>query len=272
MDDEEYARQLFDILTRPVDESVNQFAPGGDRIDREGGFGTEVRVTSVHVVTGEHGAELEVGFVMDVPDRPAFRDVPATGSVRLPADAEWRELSGYAEPTAYASAVAYQVMAAGRQLVVSNERPRPRRADRDLPGRDEQWALLLEHLGYEGPVREVGKGRVEVTRTWDGIESVLTVVVTPDEWEQLLHRNGTGVGFGDWFGPLVATMQEDEGFLVYWRDDLHASTREELPPVRGTASERRFRAIVDEARARDPDATFRWTAHRSRRSADQGRE
>ena len=270
MDDEEYARQLFDILTRPVDESVNQFAPGGDRIDRDGGYGTEVRVTSVHVVTGEHGAELEVGYILDLPDRPEYRDVPREGTMRVPGDAEWRSLSAYDEPLDYAWVVAHAVTLQVHRHVSAHQGrtvPYP-----TLPGRDEQWALLLEHVGHEGPVREVGKGRVEVTRTWDGIESVLTVVVTPDEWEQLLHRNGTGVGFGDWFGPLVATMQEDEGFLVYWRDDLHASTREELPPVRGTASERRFRAIVDEARARNPDATFRWTAHRSRRSADQGRE
>jgi hypothetical protein len=100
----------------------------------------------------------------------------------------------------------------------------------DLPGRDEQWAILLELLGREGTTREVSPGRLEVVRWPDG--RILTVVLTPDQWEQYLLRHGVDLEPHNRFDMLLATGQRDQVFLVFWDGDLERSVREALPPVR----------------------------------------
>ena len=63
MDDEDYARQLHAILAAPPDPEVPPGHLGDDWIDRSDGFGTDVRVTAIAVVPGDHGNQLDITFV-----------------------------------------------------------------------------------------------------------------------------------------------------------------------------------------------------------------
>lgn len=73
--------------------------------DRHEGFGRDVWVESLEVAEGEHGAELLVEFGVALPSRLDWQGVPLHGSLKHPFDAEWRELSGYADPARYAPVV-----------------------------------------------------------------------------------------------------------------------------------------------------------------------
>jgi hypothetical protein len=230
MDDAEHARRLQEILTRPLDpdEPVDAYGTGSDGIDRYDGFGTEVQVTSVAVVPGEHGPQVEVGFLLDVPDLP---DVPGAGSVLLPFAAEWREAQGYASPALHAPHLARDVMRGARDHIGAHmrapQRPHP------LPDADEQHALLLEVLGLEGLVEERAPGRLTVRHPRGARE--LTALVTPEQWEQVLQRHGAERNrLIEHFSELLASGHRDDVFLVFWDGDLVRSVREELPPVGGT--------------------------------------
>lgn len=226
MDDEAYVRKLFAILTNPSPTGIDPSDPYGqadDRIDRHDGFGRDVRVTSATVVPGEHGAQVEIGYVLDLPDAPELEGMPPEGSFRLPVAAEWRAASNYSDPADYAPLVAHQVMTQIHRHVRAHQPPQP---PPDLPGRDVQWALLLEHLGDEGSAREISPGRIEVTLEDD---EVVTVLVTPEQWEQVLLQHWNLL---DYFGELLGPREDDERYLVFWEGDFERSVREELPPVR----------------------------------------
>lgn len=229
MDDAEHARRLLEILTSPLapEEPVDAYGTGPDGIDRYDGFGTEVRVTTVTVVPGEHGAQIEVGFVIDTPDLP---DVPA-GSVLLPFAAEWREAQGYASPELHAPHLARDVMLGAGAHITAHlrgpERPHP------LPDADEQHALLLEVLGLAGVVAEMAPGRLSARRPRSGRE--LTALVTSEQWGQVLQRRGARRGrLLEHFNELLASAHRDDVYLVFWDGDLVRSVRAELPPVGGT--------------------------------------
>jgi hypothetical protein len=176
----------------------------------------DVRVLDIEITRGEHGLELEVAF-----DAQGVR-----GTVRVPFDRYWRGLSGYETPAAYAPEVAWQVDRAAHRLWS------PKRTVRRLPGGQVQWRMLLDALAGEGEVRELGPGRVEVTPP--GGDPV-TVVVSPDEWAGVL----AGTDDVDLLvAELLGPRDDDERFVVCYRGELVASTREELPPVRGRAYER----------------------------------
>ena len=232
MEDEDYARELYEILTRPLDpdEPVDAYGMGRDRIDRYDGYGTDVRVTSLDVVPGEHGDQIEVGFVFDV---DYLGPAPAEGSLRLPFAAEWRAAQGFAYPALHAPWVAWGVMrGVGRHL---DAHPPGSTPDHDLPDRATQWSLLLERLGREGDVTEVAPGRVVVRRR--GVAD-LTVVITPDEWEHVLRRHGAPTSARvDFYDELLASGHPDEVFVVFWDGDLVRSVRGELPPVNGSLRE-----------------------------------
>ena len=245
MDDEEYARELFAILTASPGEPVDAYGTAADRIDRYGGFGTEVRVTSIDVVPGPYGAQIQVGFVLDLPHDV---DLPDRGTFLLPVDREWRELSGYAQPEDYAPRVAFHTEQAVRRHI-SAHKPRDRAHD-NLPDRAAQHDLLLAVLGRYGDVYEQGADRYVVRR---GGEDRLTVLVSPDEWEQVLRRNGTP-DHVDFFEETVASTPRDERFFVFWDGDLVSSTREELPPLKipgPTLRETRRRIAEAEATGQD---------------------
>jgi hypothetical protein len=251
MDDAEYARQLFEILTRPPDPDLAPGRLGQDRIERHDGFGSDLRVTSIDVVPGEHGNQIDIGFVLDMPE---LVDIPARGSRLLPLDPEWRELSGYEDPADYAPFIALRLMSeVHRHISVHQGRRDPYP---NLPDRDAQWALLLEHLGHEGTVVDAAPGRVLVRTR--GQED-LTVLMTPEQWEQEMRRHGTGQGLSDFFTDLLGPRRRDEGFLVVWEGELTRSTREKLPPVRGgVAEQRELMRRIAEMRAANPDAKIGW--------------
>ena len=112
--------------------------------------------------------------------------------------------------------------------------------------------LLVDALAGEGTVREVAPGRLELHGSGRG---VVTVVVSPDQWEQVLLDHASG-DVDMYFADLLGPRHEDELFVVHYRGDLRRSIREKLPPVRSTALERRFQ----ELRASHPDAQFGWFA------------
>lgn len=256
MDDQSYARRLFAILANPHPTGVDPEDPYGqtdDGIDRHDGFGRDVWVESVKVVDGEHGAELEVEFGLAPASSPELGEVPPRGTLRLPMDTEWRQLSGYTDPAAYAPAVAHAVEMSAWQHVARHLRAQGSERERPaLPAREAQWQLLLDALGSEGATREIAPGRIEVRGTNGG---VVTVLISPDQWEHvLLEEAWSEVDL--YVDGLLGPRQDDETFVVFYNGRLHRSTREELPPVRGTAEERK----VAEAHAAHPNAVLAWRA------------
>lgn len=159
--------------------------------------------------------------------------MPVDGTLLLPVDAEWRRLSGYDDPAAYAPVVARAVdRTAGRLLQRHGSATQPR-PPTDLPDRARQWRVLLDGLGAEGTVREVAAGRLELTLDRGEDEpSLVTVLVTPDEWERVLLRHGVDLAPYDYFTDLLGPLDPDrQPYLVFWEDNLVASSREDLPPV-----------------------------------------
>ncbi|RYB94884.1 hypothetical protein EUA93_11305 [Nocardioides oleivorans] len=259
MEDEDYARGLFRILGAQPDPDLEPGRLGDDWIDRSDGFGTEVQVTSVEVVPGPYGAQLEVGFRLEVP--PGL-DVPEGGSVRFPLDEEWRVLCGFAEPEDYAPRIASRLVRAARDHVVAHiEPPRP---GYEPPASDKQRAILLHVLGRVGTVEELGTDRFVVRRGADGHvehEREVTVILTPEQWEQVLRRHGpVRHGGFDHYEETFASAPEEERFWVFWEGDLVSSTREELPPATTPWPPlREVRQRLAEARA--SGTTYGWFAY-----------
>lgn len=258
MDDADYVRTLETILTNPRPTGIDPDDPYGradDGIDRYDGFGRDVLVKSLRVEGGEHGAQLVVEFGLALPRGRRWKRFPAEGIVRLPFDREWRHLSGYDDPAAYAPEVASRVeMAAHRHVVLHRERgesfdARERRRS-SLPSRDAQWQMLLDGLSSEGRLVEVEQGRVVVLMDGGDEESgqTVTVLVTPQEWEEALSIEGSAD-----ISELLCARDEDEMFVVFDDGRLVCSTRAQLPPVRGRALERQIAAA-------DPEGRGSWSA------------
>ena len=265
MSDEEYVATLLAILTNPEPAGVDPADPYGqadDGIDRYDGFGRDVRVSGIEVVDGPYGEELEVSFVLSLPAGDADWDgVPERGSTRVPFDAEWRRLSEYGDPAAYAPQVASRVMRAARHHATHHqhggrreqERPEWRaRARAGLPDRETQRQLLLQTLAHMGEAAQVAPDRFELrlrrnpddvpagaggAAALDAVPEVITFVLTPEEWEEVLVDE-YGDDLGLHIGETLAMPDPDERFVVFYEGSLHRSTRAELPPVRGRARER----------------------------------
>ncbi|WP_104108363.1 hypothetical protein [Nocardioides sp. 616] len=253
MDDEDYARQLYTILTAPLDPELPAGRLGDDFIDRSDGFGTDMRVTAIDVVPGDHGNQIDVAYVLDLPNEV---DTPREGSLLLPLDAEWREVSGYTEPEDYARHIAMQLVRHIHQLLWAHQ---PSREDeRVLPSREEQQAMLLEVLGRQGEVEKAAPNRYVVRRRR---RDDLTVLVTPDQWERVIRRHGIRRAWLlEHFDELFASTPEEERFLVFWDGDVTTSTREELPPAKKPSPPlRELRRRLAEARASGED--FGWFAY-----------
>jgi hypothetical protein len=227
------------------------YGQSDDGIDTWHGFGRDIWVESLQVVDGEYGAELEVTVGLAVPSDEAHR-VPARTVARVPFERTWRQLSGYTSPAEYAPYVAREVERAAT-LHVQRHRGAPRSSTgREsarwlVPARDVQWRLLLDGLAAEGgPTVEVSPGRIEVRiADSDGcVEAgspVVTVILTADQWEDVLMERGSGQ-VDMYVAELLGPRDSDELFVVFYRGDLVRSIREELPPVRGRARARRFAA------------------------------
>ncbi len=223
MDDEQYVATLLGVLTNPTPTGIDPDDPdgqAGDGIDRYGGFGSDVRVTGLRVVDRPHGDELEVRFTVALPTRdPGWEGVSDHGATRVPFDAQWRRLSELTDPVAYAREVASRVMAAARDHVALHphgERLARVRAEWRagarvrLPDRKTQWSLLLEAVAGEGDAIQVAQDRIELRlrssadddplddlgtdraaaqgdfAELDVAPEVITFVLTPEEWEEVL--------------------------------------------------------------------------------------
>ena len=232
VDDEAYVQRLFEILSNPHPAGIDPDDPYGqadDGIDRYDGFGRDVWVESLKLVGRPHGPEAEIEFGLAVPPEPQLQGLPHRGTVRVPVEAEWRQLSGYADPAAYAPAVARAVERAARSHVERHQ-GRKRRTP-VLPSREEQWRLLVAALSAEGVAREVVPGRIEF-ETSDG--PVVTIVVSAAQWEVVLREHA----WGDvelYVAELLGPRRADEVFVVFHEGELWRSIREKVPPVRGTA-------------------------------------
>lgn len=260
VDDTDYTRALLAILTTrepPPGSPTDQYGTSADGIDRYDGFGRDVLVESLDIVEGEHGAELEVAFSLVLPD-DGSPQIPPRGTVRMPFDPTWRELSGYDEPAAYAPLVARRVERAAHQHVLRHRAGDAWARGREemlaaLPDRATQWRLLRDGLAAEGQVTEVSPGRLQVRLRHS--DRVVTVVVTPEQWEQVLAFEASD-DVPLYFVELFNSHDAEERFVVFWDDTLVLSIREELPPVRGGARRRR-RTVL---RSEPPDADVAWHA------------
>lgn len=299
MSDEEYVAQLQAILTNPAPTGIDPADPYGqadDGIDRYDGFGRDVRVVGLQVVDGQHCDELEVSFVLELPvGDPAWDGVPEQGATRVPFDAEWRRLSGFDDPAAYAPEVARRVLFATRDHVVRHQHggrlarrlARRRAASRAaLPDRDGQRELLLQTLAGEGDVVQVAPDRFDLRLRSEGDEAraegvmgrgvldaspeVITFVLTPDEWEEVLvdqHQDDLQL----YLAETIADPDPDERFVVFHDGALHRSTREQLPPVRGRARERARAQWRSEHPAKPGDGWYSYEPIDRDRRDDPGR-
>jgi hypothetical protein len=259
MDDEAYAAAMLAILANPNPAGIDPDDPYGradDGIDRFDGFGRDVWVASVALTHGDHGAELDVAFALAVPDDLAAEGMPSRGSVRVPVEVEWRELSGYREPSAYAPAVARKVESAAGRLV-QRHRSRLSGIAPTVPARPgTHWPAFRTELTAHGSPVEVAPGRIEL-RSFAG---ALTILVTPEQWEHVVATHA-GNDVDIYLAELLEPRQDDEHFVVFYDGDLTRSTREKLPPVRGHALSRK----LAEFRAAHPNAEFGWAAHAPQR-------
>lgn len=273
VDDQVYADTLLAILTNPSPTGISPDDPYGladDRIDRYDGFSRDMWVVGLEVVEAEHGAELEVAFELKVPPGSDWRDAPNLGTVRLPFDAGWRRLSGYDDPADYAPKVARSVFAATHRLLERHHTTQTSTLRGEvrpvMPSREVQWRALLDALSGEGHPVEVAPGRIELRTEDDAPDAQveadsLTILVTPDQWEQVLRQDEFALSDpGLYLQELIAPRDEDENFVVFYHGGLSTSIRAELPPVHGTARARRTAGRIASIRAKDPDATFEWTA------------
>jgi hypothetical protein len=66
---------------------------------------------------------------------------------------------------------------------------------------------------------------------------VITFVLTPEEWEEVLVDEKQD-DLRLYLAGTLADPDPDERFVVFYDGSLHRSTREKLPAVRGRARER----------------------------------
>lgn len=268
MSDEEYVATLLAILTNPAPTGIDPADPYGqadDGIDRYDGFGRDVKVLGLRVVGGLYGDELEVSFVLRLPaGDPDWEGVPENGATRVPFDAEWRRLSEFGDPAAYAPRVASRVQFAAREHALQHQhggrgartRAEWRAAARAaLPDRETQRHLLVETLAGEGDVTQVAADRFDLrlrlrrddedgptedaagAGVLDETPEVITFVLTPAEWEEVLvdeYKDDLRL----YLAETLADPDPDERFVVFYDGSLRRSTREQRPPVRGRARER----------------------------------
>ncbi len=234
--DDAFVAKLLAIVTNPEPTGIaadDAYGRAGDGIDRWNGFGREIWVESLEVVDGEYGPELEVTVGLAVPADEASR-IPSRAVTRVPFEREWRRLSGYESPADYAPCVAREARVGCGVARRASPRgglgfggvaPRGR-----LPAREVQWSLLLSALAVEaGPPVEVAPGRIDVRLAdSDDHSPVVTVIVTPDQWEDVLAAHGWR-HVEMYVAELLRPRDPDEHFVVFYRGDLVRSIRESRP-------------------------------------------
>lgn len=186
----------------------------------------DVVVTAVRPSGGRPWPRTEVTFVLAHP--PSSWHGPTRGSAFLPLAEEWRQANAYEEPSEYARLLADEVESAALRLVS----PRPPLSPPTPLQVRERWQWLLQRLALNGPVQQVGEGRLLVT-TEKGTS--FTVLVTPEEWARIATPLDPDADDPQDFNQLST----EAAYLVFYEDDLVWSTRPELPPVTWGARLRR---------------------------------
>jgi hypothetical protein len=196
--------------------------------------GLPVRVQSVRGSGARRGHELEIHYsVAPLPDGIAHQPPPRD-----------RDL------VAYAAEVGEELQAWAIEHVRRYRPLPPPDLDqilRDLPSREELWALLRSEFH---DVSDVDGGFVGTNL--DGRQ--LQVMLTPQTWQEFVVRceigcrNDYGVDADSaGSGPMVAmgyleeemaTLDADESYVVLDGHAVHGSTRAGLPPARGSAWQR----------------------------------
>lgn len=231
-----------------------------DGIDRQSGFGSDVRITGLKVIGGDERGDLEVTFELTLSPYWKFKKIPRFGTIRVPFGTQWLAASGVTTPAEYAPDIAREVEFACHSLIEqatdsrSRRRADPAAADRDTAPADELWAQLLVDLGHDHvSARESEAGVIEVIEDGgDGPGEPVWIHLTPEQWRsyvvdcEISARNDSGVdasSAGD--GPGLARLYLDETLgsrcegerhIVLFKDGFHGSIRAELPPVRDPAS------------------------------------
>ena len=299
MSDEEYVATLLAILANPAPTGIDPADPYGqadDGIDRYDGFSRDVKVLGIRVVDGPYGDELEVSFVLQLPaGDPDWDGVPENGATRVPFDAEWRRLSEFGDPAAYAPRVASRVEFAARHHAVHHQhggrtaRARDERraaARAALPDRGTQRHLLLQTLAGEGEVTQVASDRFDLRlrRDVDGdptegaegagvlneTPEMITFVLTPEEWEEVLVDEYKG-DLRLYLAETLADPDPDERFVVFYDGSLHRSTREQRPPLRGRARERAWARLRAEHPLEPGDGWYAYDPNNRDRRDDPER-
>jgi hypothetical protein len=219
--DEPELRELTRLLQQP------RAVPPAD--------GLPVVVRSVRIARSDGNDKLLVDYsVHPLPDAVAQQPLPWDSDL-----------------VAYAAQVAEELQAWATEHV-RKFRPLPPpdldRIRQELPPREELWRLLRDEFR---DVRDVPGGFVG----YQDDDHEIAVMLTPDQWREYVVRCEIGcrrdcgvdaASAGD--GPMVAvgyleetvaTMDEDEHFLVLDGNEFRGSTRAELPVVQGTALQRR---------------------------------
>lgn len=267
IDDDAYVRELLAILTNPdptCSDPSDPYRLADDLIDRYDGFGSDFWVESLRRVSDGPWDELEVTFGLDIAalsDSARFSEVPGRSTFRVTFDREWRELSRYDEPAAYAPRIASGVDRAVRDLVGRHRSPRPEAIETlatptDSASIEVLWDGLLAELGSRGSAREIAPGCIEMTMNDDPGEppQVLTVLVTRAQWAEFVRQGSHDYLY---FDELIGPREDDEVFVVFTGGCFVRSIREKLPPVHGgVAIERRLAEI----RAEHPEAKGGWFA------------
>lgn len=201
--------------------------------------GLTVRVQSLRIASAPRGSELEIHYsVAPLPDGIARQPLPGSRDLVTYAAEVGEELPGWAIEH------------------VRRHRPLPPpdrdQIRRDLPSREELWALLRSEFH---DVSDVDGGFVATNH--DGRQ--LSVMLTPQAWQEYVVRceigcrNDYGVDADSaGSGPMVAmgyleeemaTLDADESYVVLDGHALHGSTRTELPPVPGSAWQRELAEV-----------------------------
>lgn len=230
-----------------------------DGIDRQSGFGSDVRITGLKVVGGDESGELSVTFELNLPNYGRFKKVPRSSTTRVPFGTQWLAASGITTPGDYAAEIAREVeSAAGSLVALAVGRPRrhanPATADRDTASAEKLWAQLVDDLGrHNVSAQESAPGIIEIVEELaDGVADPVKVHVTPEQWRayvvdcEIGARSDSGVDAstaGDGPGLAMLYLEEalgsrwdDEQHIVYYKDGFHGSIRAALPPVRDPAS------------------------------------
>ena len=255
MEDQAYVAALSAILTNrhPVIDPDDPYGGAEDGIDRYDGFGRDVWVESAAVAVGAYGAEAEVRFALALPEGLLAEGMADHGTVRVPVGREWRELSGYENPRAYAPVVALHVEFAARAMVERHEALMRGHPPTEPAAAGTRWQALLDELSSYGSVVEVAAGRVELR----GSSSVaVTFVVTPEQWEVVVAKH-VGADFELFVAELLSPGLTDGDYVVFWDGRLTWSGREALPPVPAHSSDNHFAGD----RNTYPNANSGWYAY-----------